>query len=126
MLRQLARLCVRYAEQYVPDPFLYATILTFVVVLAARVWTASSLFQVLDAWYGGIWNILAFAMQMALVLATGVALADAPAVKRLLRKLAALPSNQIGAAIVIFLTAAVGSWLNWGFGLVIGALLARE
>ena len=126
MLRQLTRICVQYAERYVPDPFLYAAILTFIVVLAALAWTASGPVQVIDAWYGGIWNILAFTMQMALVLATGVTLADAPAIKRLLHKLAALPRDQVGAAIAIFLTAAIGSWLNWGFGLVIGALLARE
>ena len=63
---------------------------------------------------------------MALILVTGVTLADAPLIKKLLTKLAALPTHQAGAAITVFLTAAIGSWLNWGFGLVVGALVARE
>jgi short-chain fatty acids transporter len=126
MLRQVTRLCVRYAERYIPDPYLYAVILTFISVAAALIWTPAGPFKVIDAWYNGIWSILAFAMQMALILATGVTLADAPLIKRLLRKLAAVPTNQSGAAITVFLAAAIGSWLNWGFGVVVGALVARE
>jgi short-chain fatty acids transporter len=81
---------------------------------------------VIDAWYKGIWEILAFALQMALVLVTGVTLAEAPLVKNLLRRLAGVPRGQSAAAITVFLAAAIGSWLNWGFGLVVGALVARE
>ena len=80
----------------------------------------------MTTWYDGIWTILAFAMQMALILATGVALAEAPLVKRFLQRVASIPSRQAGAAVTVFLVAAVGSWLNWGFGLVVGAILARE
>jgi short-chain fatty acids transporter len=126
MLRQLTRMCVRYAERYIPNPFLYAVVLTFITVAAALCWTDSRPGAVIDAWYKGIWEILSFALQMALVLVTGVTLADAPAVRRQLARLAALPKAQSGAAIAVFLAAAVGSWLNWGFGLVVGALLARE
>ena len=126
MLRQLTRWCVRYAERYIPNPYLYAVVLTFITVAAALIWTASDPGQVIDAWYKGIWDILAFALQMALVLVTGVTLAAAPLVKKLLRRLAAVPAGQTGAAITVFLAAALGSWLNWGFGLVVGALVARE
>jgi short-chain fatty acids transporter len=126
MLRPLTRLCVRYAERYIPNPYLYAVILTFITVVAALIWTPSDPLKVIDSWYDGIWNILAFALQMALILVTGVTLADAPLVKRLLRRLASLPTHQAGAAVTVFLAAAIGSWLNWGFGLVVGALVARE
>src|SRR5579862_6812504 len=126
MVRRLTRVCVHYAERYVPDPYLYAVILTFITVVAALIWTPSGFFKIIDAWYAGLWAILAFALQMALVLTTGIALANAPLVKRGLEKLAAIPSHQAGAAIIVFLTSAIASWLNWGFGLVIGAIVARE
>ena len=126
MLRTLTRLCVRYAERYIPNPYLYAVILTFITVIAALIWTPSDPGKVIDSWYKGIWEILAFALQMALVLVTGVTLADAPFVRRLLKGLASLPARQTGAAVTVFLAAAIGSWLNWGFGLVVGALVARE
>ena len=126
MLRKLTQFFVRYMERFVPDPFLYAVILTFVIVAAALIWTPSTPVQILDSWYNGLWEILAFTLQMALVLATGVTLADAPPVKRLLQRLAGVPKNQAWAAITVFLAAGIGSWLNWGFGLVVGALLAKE
>lgn len=126
MLRYVTRLCVRYAERYIPNPFLYAVILTFITVVAAFIWTPSGAVKIIDSWYGGIWNIFTFALQMALILATGVTLADAPLIKRWLKRLADLPSNQEWAAVTVFLAAAIGSWLNWGFGLVVGAIIARE
>jgi len=126
MLRQITRGCVRYAERYIPDPYLYAVILTFITVIAALIWTPSRPIAIIEAWYNGIWDILAFALQMALILATGIALANAPLVKKVLENLAAVPSQQAGAAITVFLTAALASWLNWGFGLVVGAIVARE
>jgi short-chain fatty acids transporter len=126
MLREITRLCVRYAERYIPDPFLYAVVLTFITIAAAFFLTPTTPTKVIDAWYGGIWSILGFAAQMALVLATGITLAEAPIVKRLLTRLATVPGSQTGAAVTVFLAAAIGSWLNWGFGLVVGALVARE
>lgn len=126
MLRALTRACVRYAERYIPDPYLYAVILTFITAGAALIFTDAAPAEIATAWYDGIWNILAFAMQMALILSTGVALAAAPPVKRMLERIASIPSRQGGAAVTVFLAGAFGSWLNWGFGLVVGALVARE
>jgi short-chain fatty acids transporter len=126
MLRHVTRFCVRYAERYIPDPYLYALLLTFFTAAAAWFMTETPPDRIVTAWYDGIWAILAFAMQMALILSTGVALAEAPRVKRLLQGLASIPSRQGGAAVTVFLVGAAGSWLNWGFGLVAGALIARE
>ena len=126
MLRRLTRFFVRYAERYIPDPYLYALLLTFITVAAAFVFTPSDPQKIVTVWYDGIWAILAFAMQMALILSTGVALAEAGPVKRALQAVASIPKNQAGAAVTMFLAAGLGSWLNWGFGLVSGALLARE
>ena len=61
---------------------------------------------------------------MILILATGHALANAPPVSRGLRtRVMARTPNQ--AVVLTFLVAAA-SRLNWGFGLVVGAILARE
>ncbi len=126
MLRAITRVCVRYAERFIPDPYLYALLLTLITTAGAWLVTTATAEKIATAWYDGIWSILAFAMQMALILATGVTLAEAPLIKRLLQKIASIPSRQTGAAVTVFLVAAIGSWLNWGFGLVAGALLARE
>ncbi|MGP0089859.1 MAG: TIGR00366 family protein, partial [Xanthobacteraceae bacterium] len=68
MLRQVTRFCVRYTERWIPDPYLYAVILTFITVAGALIWTPSDPLKIIDAWYNGLWSILAFALQMALIL----------------------------------------------------------
>jgi short-chain fatty acids transporter len=114
MLGQLTRLCVRYAERYIPNPYLYAVILTFLSVAAALLWTASTPGQVIEAWYKGIWEILAFAMQMALILVTGVTLAMRRRSGGLLRRLAAFAPGQSGAAVTVFPRRADRLWLQLG------------
>jgi short-chain fatty acids transporter len=81
---------------------------------------------VLRAWGGGFWGLLAFSMQMLLVLVTGYMLASTPLVRAGLRRLAGLARGPGAAIVLVSLVSLVASWLNWGFGLVVGALFARE
>jgi short-chain fatty acids transporter len=74
----------------------------------------------------GIWHFLAFAMQMCLILLTGYALAVSKPLMRVVRFLASLPRDGGVAAAWVACLSRVGGWLNWGFGLVLGAYFARE
>ncbi|MCC8150406.1 MAG: TIGR00366 family protein, partial [Lachnospiraceae bacterium] len=64
--------------------------------------------------------------QMALVLVLGSALASAPPVKRLIVRLAGVPKKPAGAVAFVTAISAICCFINWGFGLIIGALLAKE
>ena len=81
-MQRLTMLCVRYVERLMPDPYLFAIILTLIVVaLVAGFVRDATPAGVLKAWYGGVWgsqNIFTFAFQMVLVLVTGYTLAEAP------------------------------------------------
>jgi short-chain fatty acids transporter len=114
-------------EQVMPDPFVLSICLTlFVILLSVGLAPHATLPEILTAWYGGTFNILGFALQMILILATGYAIADAPLIQRGLRAMAAGVQTPTKAALVVFPIVAIASWLNWGLGLVVGALLARE
>jgi short-chain fatty acids transporter len=114
-------------EHIIPDPLVLAIGLTLLVALAALLFAPNGYISVvLDSWFSGVFNILGFAFQMILILATGHALAHAPAVQRWLRWLVSGLRTPNQAVVLTFLTAAIASWLNWGFGLVVGAILARE
>ncbi|MFL9990084.1 TIGR00366 family protein [Paraburkholderia sediminicola] len=114
-------------EQVMPDPFVLAIGLTLVVALLAVAFAPhASLAVILTSWYGGTFNILGFALQMILILATGYAIADAPLVQRGLRAMAAGVRTPTRAALLVFPIVAMAAWLNWGLGLVVGALLSRE
>jgi len=65
-------------------------------------------------------------MQMMLVLVTGYVLASTPVFKKILGKIAALATTPGQAIILVTVVALAASWINWGFGLVIGALFARR
>lgn len=130
MLKKFTDVCVRYVQRFMPDPFLFAILLTFIVVILDFLFVKNASFVgVISSWYDGVWgknNILTFALQMILILVTGYTLAQAPLVQRLLRRLATIPKNQTQAAILTFVVAGIASLLNWGLGLVVGAVLARE
>jgi len=127
---RLTAVCVRYVERLMPDPYLFAVILTLVVVgLVALLVRGATPGGVLKAWYGGVWgaqNIYTFAFQMVLVLVTGYTLAEAPILKRAIIRIASKPATQVQGALLCFGVSTVFSLLNWGLGLVAGALVARQ
>jgi len=129
-MQGLTALCVRYVERFMPDPYLFAVILTLVVVgLVALLVRGATAGGILRAWYGGVWgsqNIFTFAFQMVLVLVTGYTLAEATILKRAIIHIASKPKNQLQGALLCFGVSTVFSLLNWGLGLVSGALVARH
>ena len=78
MFKKFTNACVNVVQKYLPDAFIFCIILTIVVFLAALPVTGMKLWDVADAWGKGIWSLLKFSMQMALVLVLGTALATAP------------------------------------------------
>lgn len=113
-------------RKYLPDPFVFAiglTLLTFVLALLIQ---DVSFVDLTNAWGNGFWNLLAFTTQMAVILAMGYVLATAPITDKLLNKIADKVKSPKQAIIVATLVGAIGSYLNWGFGLVIGGIIAKK
>ena len=121
--------CVRVVNRWLPDAFLFAIILTIITFIGSLLATKMSVIEVLSAWgdqKSGFWGLLSFSMQMALVLVFGSAMASARPCKKALRAVAGLCHNNKQAILVTTFVSTACCWLNWGFGLVIGALLAKE
>lgn len=114
-------------EKVMPDPFVFAVLLTFLAsVLAFFFAPNASPRQVAAAWYAGVFNLFTFAFQMVIMLVAGHALASAPVIRRLLARIAAIPRSPADAISLIIVVSMRASWVNWGLGLVTAALLARE
>ena len=126
MFKKFTNGCVKLVQKFLPDAFVFCIILTIIVFVAAIPVTRMNPIEVAGAWGKGVWGLLEFSMQMALVLVLGSALANAPAVKGLIRRLAAIPRTAAGSIACVTVVAAVCNFRNWGFGLIIGALLAKE
>ncbi|MEE3214682.1 MAG: short-chain fatty acid transporter [Pseudomonadota bacterium] len=126
MLRALSRPAVKLVERYLPDPYVFVLLLTIIAAAAAIAVERQSPMAVLTYWGDGFWNLLSFSMQMLLVLVTGFMLASSPPVKRLLASLARIANTAGAAILLVTLVSLAASWINWGFGLVVGALFAKE
>ena len=71
-----------WTERWVPDAFVFALLATLIVIVAGVAFTPSSLTQVIDAWGRGLWELIPFTLQMALIIITGHVLATSRPVGR--------------------------------------------
>lgn len=125
-MNTLANVTSRVVQRYLPDAFVLAILLTFLVVLAALGLTDSTPVDVVNYWGEGFSKLFVFGMQMALVLLTGFVLALSPVVEKMLDKLTDIPNTPNQAYALTAVISFICCYLNWGLGLVVGALVARE
>ena len=76
-MRAISGFFVRVFEYAIPDPYVFAVLLTLLTGLLARIFAPHhTQIEVLSAWYKGIFDIFEFALQMILIFVTGYALAS--------------------------------------------------
>ncbi len=126
-IRRLTAFFVRWFERYTPDPYVLAVALSILTAgLAARLAPKGSIPTIFTGWYNGLFSISAFAFQVLLILVTGYALSTSAPVRAVLRRLASLGTTPKKAIVLTIVTVYAASFLNWGFGLVVAGLIARE
>jgi short-chain fatty acids transporter len=127
LLNRITAFFVYLFERITPDPYIFAVVLSIVTALLAAIFAPKgSVPEILSGWYSGLFEILAFAFQMVLILVTGYALSNSPPIRRFLDWLASLPRSRNAAIVLTIVAVMVTSFLNWGCGLVVAGLLARE
>jgi short-chain fatty acids transporter len=127
VLNRITAFFVYVFERITPDPYIFAVVLTIVTaLLAAALGPKGSPPEILGGWYTGLFEILAFAFQMVLILVTGYALSNSSPVRRFLDWLASRPKGRSAAIVLTIVAVMVTSFLNWGCGLVVAGLLSRE
>ncbi len=127
LLGKITAFFVYIFENIMPDPYVFAVLLTFLGALLAWKFAPNATpTSIVAAWYAGVFTIFTFAFQMVIMLVAGYALATSPAVHRALAKIASLATTPVSAVSLTVIVSLIASWLNWGLGLVTAALLARE
>ncbi len=112
-------------ERWFPDAFALA-IVAVLIVFAACVGIGNSPIQTAQ-WFGaGFWDLVAFTMQMAMIIISGYALATTRPVYALILRLAAIPKSGKSAAAFVGLFSMISSLVSWSFSLIFSGLLARE
>ena len=112
-------------ERWFPDAFALAMAAVVIVFLACLA-IGSPVAQTAQ-WFGaGFWDLVAFTMQMSMIIVTGYALATTRPIYAVIRRLGAVPNKPRWAVAYVGLFSMLSSLLSWSFSLIFSALLARE
>jgi len=115
-----------WTERWIPDALVIVWILTIVTLIMALLWGKVSLGGAVMAWGKGFWVLLAFAMQMCLIMMTGYIVACSPPLRWVLNGLSGWPNREKPwqAIMVMALFSMIIAWINWGLSLIGSAMLA--
>lgn len=126
MISKVSRFMTTLVSRYLPDPLIFAVLLTFITFLCAWGLTESSPASLVQMWGDGFWNLLGFGMQMSLIVVTGHALASSGPVKSILSNTASVAKTPAQGVMLVTFVGSIACVVNWGFGLVVGAMFAKE
>jgi len=125
MLARIGSWCAEEFKRWLPDPFVFAVLLTIATAVTAMVWVGASPVEVITGWYDGLWMLLAFGMQMVLILVTGYAIALSAPVAHLIDRLAAKITRPGTVYLVVLVAGGLLVLVSWGW-VVLTAVLGRE
>lgn len=117
---------------FVFDPLQLAIFLSLITFVLSWLWGKNAtpdfngFVKVLGFWEKGFWDLLAFSMQMVLILFLGYMLAISPAFDKLAKVLSRFAEKPVQAMLVISISALILGLINWGLALVFGAVLVRK
>lgn len=126
IIRVVSQFFVALVKKYLPSPFTLAVILSLLVFILSITVAGASFLDMTSSFSNGLFSLLPFTMQMVLVLVTGHALASSPVVGRFLNRIASIPKNNVQSITFTCMVAYICSYINWAFGLIAGAIIARE
>ncbi|WP_324320438.1 TIGR00366 family protein [Povalibacter sp.] len=110
-------------ERVVPDA-ITTSILLLIILVAMSLGIGTSLADTMNAYYDGLWNLLAFTMQMTLILVLSLILGSTPFFKRTIIRLSQLPRTVPQVVAGSVLTSAVIAYMNWGLSIALAPLVA--
>lgn len=113
-------------QRYFPDPLILGVFMLVAVFLSGFLFTPSSPADLLSSFGTGFWSMLAFTMQLSLVLLASSAIANTKGIKKALVKLASIPKTPSQAVFFVAITTSLVGVINWGIALVAGIIFAKE
>lgn len=126
MLWRISRLFQFAADRFIPDSFVFCVILTLIVFAGGAFVTDKGMLHLVNGWYDGLWGMISFAFQMAFMVVTCGAAAKAPAVERILTKVARIPKTPTAAMFILIMFGFVSSFINWAFCTILTPILAMQ
>lgn len=110
-------------EKLMPDSFIFAVLLTFIVVIMALVFVQASPVKIVQSWYKGFWAYLGFSMQMVVLLIFGYSLAITRVGVKVIDAITGIAKTPPQAVALVAGAGAILALINWGLGIVAGIFL---
>ena len=116
----------RFAQvmgRFVPDAITASIIFMLVLAVMALV-LGNSPTKILDAYSQGLWSLLAFTMQMTLIITLSSVLGATPLFRKMIFTLSRLPKTSTQVVALAVLIVGVASYFYWGLGIALCPLVA--
>jgi short-chain fatty acids transporter len=126
VLKRMTNFLVKAVERYMPDPYLFAALLTFLVFVMAWVLTPTQPLEIVNLWSKGLWGLYTFTMQISIALVFSSAIVRTRPVRKLLTKLCKLAKTPAMAYAITAFAGGLFSLASWAMGLIVGGLVAKE
>lgn len=113
-------------QRYFPDPLVLGVFMLVAVILSGFFFTPSSPADLIGFFGTGFWSMLAFTMQLSLILLASSAIASTKGINKALKSLASIPKSPTQAVFFVALVTSLIGLINWGIALVTGIIFAKE
>ncbi len=135
--KEKSNTAINVFKRILPSPFAIAIVLTLLTLIIAQVFTkpegvsnGTYFLKLISSWENGLWDSsgggLYFAFQMMLILVLGHILALTPFVNRLIQSMLRYCTTTSTSVVIVSIGAIIMGLLNWGLGLIFGAIIARK
>ena len=125
MLTKLGEKFTDVFQKYMPSAFVFAIILTLVTAVGAYLWLDVTPMKIISSWYDGFFDLLAFGMQIVLIIITGFSIALSPSIKKGIDKLTDFIKTPKQVYFFVIVLGVLLNFVSFGW-IVINCVLARE
>jgi short-chain fatty acids transporter len=110
-------------EKYVPDAITSAVIMVIILFLfATSIGVPAS--KTTDAFYRGLWMLLAFTMQMTLIITLSSVFGASPVFRKAIMALAKIPSSPFQVTAMAAVLTGILAYFYWGMAITLGPVIA--
>lgn len=110
-------------EKYIPDAITSAVFMVIILfIFTTSIGVPIS--KTVDAYYRGLWLLLAFTMQMTLIITLSAVFGSSPVFRRAITTLSRVPKSPYQVIALAALLTAVLAYFYWGLAITLGPVIA--
>ncbi len=125
MIEKIGEKLTHIYLKYMPNAFVFAILLTLITGIGAYLWLEVTPLDIIISWYDGFFDLLAFAMQIVLIVITGYSIALSPVIKKGIDSLSRHINSPSQVYFIVVFIGLLLTLISFGW-IVITCVLARE